>query len=37
MVSVVNIEGVTKKFNNNTVVDNLNLEIQNGSIFGLRA
>lgn len=35
MVSVVNIEGVTKKFNNNTVVDNLNLEIQSGSIFGL--
>ena len=32
---IVSTEGLTKKYDNKTVVDSLNLEIKKGEIFGL--
>lgn len=33
--TILKIKDLTKKYNNNTVVDNLNMEIKRGEIFGL--
>ena len=35
MNSVLNIENVTKKFKDNTVVDGLSLDIKKGEVFAL--
>ena len=32
---MIKVENVTKKFNDFTAIDNLNLEISEGEIFGL--
>ena len=32
---VVDVEGLTKKFNSFTAVDNVSLEIEEGEVFGL--
>ena len=35
MITLINIQGLVKKYNDNIVLDNLNFQIDNNDIFGI--